>query len=43
MGNQRSFLESGGFSEYLYVTVGEAVTINGLRSLLSKENFLDMI
>ena len=31
MGNQRQYLESGGFSEYLYETIGEAVTINGYR------------
>ena len=36
MGNQRNFLESGGFSEYLYETVGEVVTINGLRCKIIK-------
>ena len=36
MGNQRNLLESGGFSEYLYETVGEVVTINGLRCKIIK-------
>lgn len=36
MGNQRYFIASGGFSEYLYVTVGEAVTINGFRCKIIK-------
>jgi hypothetical protein len=30
MGGQRSYLESGGFSEYLYHQVGETITANGI-------------
>lgn len=31
MGNQRHYLKVGGFKEYLYVTVGEPININGYR------------
>ena len=31
MGNGKQYLESGGFSEYLYRSVSEPVTINGLK------------
>lgn len=30
MGNQRQYLASGGFSEYLYKDESEKVTINGV-------------
>lgn len=30
MGGQRSYLSSGGFSEYLYHQVGETITANGV-------------
>lgn len=36
MGNERHYLETGGFSEYLYESVGLAKTINGVRAKVVK-------
>lgn len=37
MGSARRYNPEGGFSEYLYTTVGEAVVINGLRCKIIKK------
>lgn len=37
MGSERLYNPSGGFSEYLYETVGEAVIINGYRCKIIKK------
>lgn len=36
MGNSRFYLSNGGFSEYLYETVGQPKVINGLRAKIVK-------
>ena len=37
MGSGRLYNQKGGFSEYLYTTVGEAVVINGYRCKIKKK------
>ena len=36
MGNQKQYIPGGGFAEYRYITVGEAITINGFRCKIIK-------
>lgn len=42
MGNQRQYNPQGGFSEYLYVSLSEKVTINGVTGrLIAKADMID--
>ncbi len=40
MGNEKLYNPEGGFKEYLYTTVGEAVVINGYRCRIQQKRMI---